>query len=267
LVSTINEEDIVNLFVGFLSGPEETIFEPGTRNPTKNRLQLAQHAIAGFEYDLSSKITLNVEPYYKRFSQLININREKLSEEDPEFSTETGKAYGIDFLAKYQDPQFYFWLAYSFGYVDRFDGEQTFNTVFDRRHNLNFLGTYAFGPDKDWEFGVRWNLGSGFPFTLTEGFFTNYTLQDGISSDILTENGQLGIDFSDSRNDGRLPYYHRLDLSLKKTFTFSKRSNLQITASVTNAYDRNNIFFFDRIRYERRDQLPILPSVGATFRF
>ncbi len=267
LVSTINEEDIVNLFVGFLSGPEETIFEPGTRTPTKNRLQLAQHAIAGFEYDLNNRITLNIEPYYKRFSQLININREKLSEEDPEFSTETGKAYGIDFLAKYQDPQFYFWLAYSFGYVDRFDGEQTFNTVFDRRHNLNFLGTYTFGPSKDWEFGLRWNLGSGFPFTLTEGFFTNYSLQDGISSDILTENAQLGIDFADDRNNGRLPYYHRLDISLKKTITFSKRSNLQITASVTNAYDRNNIFFFDRIRFERRDQLPILPSVGATFRF
>jgi len=154
LVSTINEEDIVNLFVGFLSGPEETIFEPGTRTPTDNRLQLAQHAIAGFEYDVSSKLTVNVEPYYKRFSQLININRDKLSELDPEFSTETGRAYGIDFLAKYQYSRVYLWLAYSLSYVDRFDGEQTFNTVFDRRHNLNFLGTYTFGATKDWEFGL-----------------------------------------------------------------------------------------------------------------
>ena len=267
LVSTINEEDIVNLFVGFLSGPEETIFEPGTRTPTDNRLQLAQHAIAGFEYDVSNRLTVNVEPYYKRFSQLININRDKLSELDPEFSTETGRAFGIDFLAKYQYSNVYLWLAYSLGYVDRFDGEQTFNTVFDRRHNLNFLGTYTFGGEKDWEFGVRWNLGSGFPFTLTEGFFTNFDLQDGISSDVLTENGELGIDFADDRNTGRLPYYHRLDISLKKTITFSKDSNLQISASVTNAYDRDNIFFFDRIEFERRDQLPILPSLGATFRF
>jgi len=267
LVSTINEEDIVNLFVGFLSGPEETIFEPGTRTPTDNRLQLAQHAIAGFEYDVSSKLTVNVEPYYKRFSQLININRDKLSELDPEFSTETGRAYGIDFLAKYQYSRVYLWLAYSLSYVDRFDGEQTFNTVFDRRHNLNFLGTYTFGATKDWEFGLRWNMGSGFPFTLTEGFFTNFDLQNGISSDVLTENGELGIDFANDRNTGRLPYYHRLDINLKKTITFSKDSNLQITASVTNAYDRDNIFFFDRIEFERRDQLPILPSLGATFRF
>lgn len=267
LVSTINEEDVVNLFVGFLSGPEETIFEPGTRERTKNRLQSAQHAVAGFEYDVNNRITVNVEPYYKRFSQLININRNKLSEEDPEFSTETGKAYGIDFLVKYQDPAFYVWLTYSLGYVDRFDGVQTYNTVFDRRHNVNFMATYSFGRDRSWELGMRWNMGSGFPFTLTQGFYTNYTLQDGISSDVLTENGELGIDFSQTRNGGRLPYYHRLDMSIKKTIEFSKNSSLEATASVTNAYDRKNIFYFDRVEYERRDQLPILPSMGLTFRF
>jgi len=158
-------------------------------------------------------------------------------------------------------------LAYSLGYVNRFDGEQTYPTVFDRRHNLNFLGTYTFGLDKDWEFGVRWNLGSGFPFTLTQGFYTNYTLQEGISSDVLSQNGELGIDFFEERNSGRLPYYHRLDISLKKRFEFNRRTNLEVTASVTNVYNRENIFFFDRVEFERQDQLPILPSIGLTLKF
>ncbi|MEM9821652.1 MAG: carboxypeptidase-like regulatory domain-containing protein [Bacteroidota bacterium] len=267
LVSTVNEDDVVNLFVGFLSAPEETIFKPGTRDRTDDRLQRALHAVAGFELDLSRNLQVNVEPYYKRFSQLININRNKQSEDDPEFTTETGKAYGIDFLVKYETPSIYLWLAYSLGYVDRFDGEQTYPTVFDRRHNLNFLGTYTFGLDQDWEFGVRWNMGSGFPFTLTQGFYTNYTLQEGISSDVLTQNGELGIDFSETRNDGRLPYYHRLDISLKKRFEFNRRTSLEVTASVTNAYNRDNIFFFDRVEYERQDQLPVLPSLGLTFKF
>ena len=35
LISTVNERDVVNLFVGFLSGPEERIFEPNTRIETK----------------------------------------------------------------------------------------------------------------------------------------------------------------------------------------------------------------------------------------
>ena len=236
LVSTVNEEDIVNLFVGFLAGPEETIFRPGTRERTKDRLQRSIHAVAGFEFDLTDRIELNVEPYYKRFTQLININRNKLTEEDPEFTTETGNAYGLDFLVKYTSPQIYFWLAYSLGYVDRYDGEQTFPTVFDRRHNVNFLTTYSFGADLDWELGLRWNLGSGFPFILTQGFYSNYNLQEGISSDFLTENTDLGIIFSEERNSGRLPYYHRMDFSLKKTFTFSKYSTLAVTASVTNVY-------------------------------
>jgi hypothetical protein len=58
-----------------------------------------------------------------------------------------------------------------------------------------------------------------------------------------------------------------MDLSLKRTFIFSKYSNLEAVVSVTNAYNRDNIFFVDRETFERVDQLPILPSVGLTFNF
>jgi hypothetical protein len=47
ILSSVNEQDVVNLFVGFLTGPEETIFLPGTTTPTNNRLQKAFHAIGG----------------------------------------------------------------------------------------------------------------------------------------------------------------------------------------------------------------------------
>ena len=59
-------------------------------------------------------------------------------------------------------------------------------------------------------------MGSGFPFTLTQGFYTNNTFEDGISTDVLTDNPDLGIIFDENRNGGRLPYYHRLDASLKE---------------------------------------------------
>jgi hypothetical protein len=32
-------------------------------------------------------------------------------------------------------------------------------------------------------------------------------------------------------------------------------------------YDRPNIFYFDRVRYTRVNQLPLLPSLSATFQF
>lgn len=267
LISTVNERDVVNLFVGFLSGPEQIIFQPGTRTPTDHRLQKAVHAIGGVEIDLMKNLELNVEPYYKGFTQLINVNRNKLSAQDPNYAVETGEAYGIDFLLKYQSADWLFWGGYSLGYVNRDDGEQIYPTIFDRRHNTNLLVTYAFGHNNSWEASARWNFGTGFPFTQTQGFFGEQIFRNGLDSDYRTDNPDLGIIYDEVRNGGRLPTYHRLDFSLTKTWEFTKYMNLKANFSVTNAYDRNNIFYFDRIRYERVDQLPILPSVGLTFTF
>lgn len=265
LISTVNERDVVNLFVGFLSGPEERIFEPGTRIQTKDKLQKAWHALGGFEFDLNSGWEINIEGYYKKFSQLIGISRNKLTVEDPDFSTETGNAYGLDISLSRQFAKMYLYGTYSLGYVNRDDGEQIYPTHFERRHNINLLATRSFG--RSWEFSVRWNYGSGFPFTLTQGFYGQYGLLDGVDTDVLTGNPDLGIIYSDERNSGQLPDYHRLDISLKKEFKISKHLIFSALASVTNVYDRGNIFYFDRIRYTRVDQLPILPSLTLTLDF
>jgi hypothetical protein len=139
--------------------------------------------------------------------------------------------------------------------------------VFDRRHNLNVVSTYQFGKKNAWEFGARWNMGSGFPFTQTQGFYSNVLYQDGISQDVYGGQADLGILYANKRNGGRLPYYHRMDLSLKHTTKFTKHSSMEITAACTNVYDRPNIFYFDRVRYDRVNQLPILPTLSATFQF
>lgn len=267
LISTVNERDIVNLFVGFLSGPEERIFEPGSNRETTHRLQKSVHGIAGLEIDVSNRLQLNIEPYFKRFSQLININRNKLSEQDPDFATETGNASGLDISARYETGRTFLWGTYSLGNVKRDDGDQEYPTNFDRRHNINLLASIKFGGDLSWEFGARWNFGTGFPFTLTQGFYGQFNFLDGLDTPYMTGNPDLGILYADERNGGRLPNYHRLDISLKKRFEFGRHTGLEATASVTNVYDRDNIFYFDRIRFERVDQLPILPSLGLKFTF
>jgi len=275
LLSTVNERDIVNLFVGFLSGPEEALFKPGTdpavsANRADHRLQKSIHAVSGFEIDVTNNFDLNVEGYYKRFTQLIALNRNKLELTDPNFVTETGDAYGIDISVKIEARRAYLWGAYSLGYVTRNDGFEVYPPVFDRRHNLNLVGTYQLGKKKQWEAGVRWNFGSGFPFTQTQGFYNNVNFDDGVNTDVLGGNSDpddLGIIYADKRNGGRLPYYHRMDISMKRIFKFSKYSNLEVVASATNAYNRPNIFYFDRVRYTRVNQLPLLPSLSATFQF
>jgi len=267
LISTLNDLDVVNFFVGFLAGPEETIFKPNSLEPTDHRLQKSWHAIGGVEVDVTPNVTLNVEPYLKRFTQLININRNRLTPTEPEFITETGEAYGIDFSARYEKNDLYLWATYSYGHVNRDDGVVEYPTIFDRRHNVNFLAVYGFGENNAWEASVRWNLGSGFPFTQTQGFYEQSPFGDLILTNILTGNYDLGTILADEINGGRLSYYHRLDASLKRTFDFGGDTRLEATASVTNVYNRENVFYVDRVTNSRVNQLPILPSLGLQFLF
>jgi CarboxypepD_reg-like domain/TonB-dependent Receptor Plug Domain len=270
LLSTVNERDVVNLFVGFLSGPESAVYKLGEQydkpgaQVVDHRLQKAWHAVGGFEYDVLENFDINIEGYFKNFTQLLALNRNKIAPAAPDYVVETGEAYGIDFSGKWEWRRAYIWGAYSYGFVTRFDGQQTYPPVFDRRHNFNLVSTYLLGDKKQWELGARWNLGSGFPFTQTQGFYSNFLFEDGVSTDVLGGNPGVGIIYSDQRNTGRLPYYHRLDVSIKRTFKFGKYGQIETVASATNMYDRPNIFYFDRVRYERVNQLPILPSLSMT---
>jgi len=58
-----------------------------------------------------------------------------------------------------------------------------------------------------------------------------------------------------------------LDLALRYRKEWNNDRSMDINFSITNAYDRRNIFYFDRIRYTRVDQLPILPALGLVFHF
>jgi len=271
LVSANSDRDVVNLFYGFLSGPENLqdsiILENGKTIARKHELQKASHLIFGGEVDLAKHLTLNIEGYYKRFNQLSNINRKKLYNEDRDFIIETGDAYGVDIVIKYSSENTYLWGVYSLGKVTRWDGERTYSPLFDRRHNVNLVGTQTFGENKDWEINIRWNYGSGLPFTQTQGYYHSIDYSQGINTDITTSNSnQLEIIYADL-NQGRLSSYHRLDFAIKKHVKISDQSIIDITASVTNIYSRKNIFFVDRITNEKVYQLPILPSLGISWKF
>ena len=267
LISANSNRDVVNLFSGFLSGPElSSLPDSFNGKIIDNALQKSLHFILGFEKELSEKISINIEGYYKKNYNLVNLNRNKIYDEQPDFLIESGKAYGVDFLLKYDYRRVYVWAVYSLGYVDRFDGTLNYNPHFDRRHNVNFVASYTFGKDLNWEFSARWNLGSGFPFTKTQGFYEKFPFSDGIESDYTTDNGELGIIYGDL-NQGRLPYYHRLDATVKRVFYFSENAKLEAVFSITNIYNRKNIFYFDRVKYQTVYQLPFMPSIGASLTF
>ena len=265
ILSTTSDQDVVNLFTGIISSPEE-IPDREDGSVYKHKFQKAQHLIAGLEYDINYNIDFQLEGYIKDFTQITNINRNMTSNLDDEFIIESGIAKGIDALVKYKNKNLYLWFVYSLSQITRNDGIITYSPHFDRRHNVNLVSSYKFGKNESWKIDIRWNLGSGFPFTQTQGFYENITFSNGINTDYTSSNGDLGIEYA-NLNEGRLPYYHRLDGSISKNITLNNKTNIDITASITNAYNRENIFYFNRIKYERVNQLPIMPSLGVSITF
>ncbi len=281
LIAATSDRDVVNLFYGFLSGPENL---PRTFDgeAVSSRLQKSNHIILGAEFDIGRFVSLNVEGYYKNFPQLTNINRFKIYNDGDapqdatdlqtkDFIIERGNAYGIDLSMKYDYKKIYVWFVYSLGFVNReyetVDGQMvSYTPHYDRRHNINVVLSYVTGPKKQWEFSARWNFGSGFPFTQVQGFYEYLLFPGGVNTDYLIENGNLGIIYGELFG-GRLPTYHRLDVDMKRNFYFSARTKLVVDLSITNLYNRENVFYVDLITSEVVYQLPFMPSLGLNFYF
>lgn len=267
-LSTKSDRDVVNLFTGFLSAPDESTQDAnGKVYDNIRNMQRSAHAVFGIELDLPKNIVINIEPYYKYFWHLFNINRYKQFNTDANFLIEKGDAYGLDLSAKWQWKGLYVYATYSLAWTHRDDGQQVYPPHFDRRHNSNIMASYTFGKKQDWEISARWNIGSGFPFTKTQSFYETIPFDNGIGTDYTTTNGNLGVIYDSKINGGRLPYYHRLDISARKIFNIKDKLKIEITVSAANVYNRENIFYFDRITYNRVNQLPILPSLSVAFSF
>lgn len=264
LLATRSDRDVVNLFNGFISSPEGLRDQQGRR--ITNPLQLSTHAITGIEIDLGKYLEVNIEPYIKYFNPLVNINPERVFPDDPEFVVEEGTAIGLDISGTLEYQKLYIFGSYSLARVDRTFNNRTYFTNFDRRHNVNLVSAYKFGKQNSWELSLRWNFGSGFPFTQTQGFFQEIAMSNGINTNIGTANGNLGILYGEL-NGGRLPYYHRLDISLDKKIKLKGKSLLEANFGIINVYDRRNLFYFDRVNFRRVNQLPIIPSVGLSYTF
>lgn len=285
LIAANNDYDVVNLFYGFLSG-SSNLPDYFDGKPVRSQLQKAEHVIFGFEWDILKKETyrwdLNVEGYYKNFRQLTNLNRFKIYEDNAvnadqpdrlkkDFIIERGYAAGMDVTTSFSNKRLYASVVYSLTYTQRYDEIVTYFPSFDRRHNLNILVNYKLGnvkPDSKnlWELSARWSFGSGFAFTQSAGYYPDVNLNNGITTDYVSANGDLGILLA-TVNGGRLPTYHRLDIGAKYTHKFSDYLSLEINAGATNVYNRKNIFYVDRVTFERVNQLPVLPYLGFQFAF
>jgi hypothetical protein len=280
LIAANSDRDVVNLFYGFLSGGGIDLPSTIGDDPIPGRLQTADHLVLGIELNPAPNWNFELEAYVKRFNMITNVNRYKLYDDNQQYASqperlrkdfmvERGLARGIDALLTYEDKSWYFWGVYSLGRSTRFDGEQTFAPFFDRRHNVNLVLARKFA--KELEVNIRWNYGSGFPFTPIKGYFELLPFTDpsgtpNIDYNYPRENGQMGILYGDI-NSKRLPDYHRLDLTAKKAWNLAQNQRIEASFAVTNVYNRRNIFYYDTPKAQRVNQLPVMPALLLSYAF
>ncbi len=251
LITLTNEDDVISLFEAWIYTPPNT------------RPEIAKHYVAGMEGNIFSELSLNVQIYLKDYSSLVLYNREKKYAIDPDYINGKGKAYGIETLFRYKYSFLDLYVAYTLGWTSLTINSFTYAPRYDRRHNLNILNVARITESID--VGVRWEFGSGYPFTQTVSFYDRLTL-GGIGRTPVTSETGKPYSVLGEKNASRLPAYHRMDLFASYTFDVGSSSG-SVGLSLSNVYDNDNILFYDRKTLQKITMLPFLPSASLKVNF
>ncbi|MDQ7816715.1 MAG: TonB-dependent receptor [Melioribacteraceae bacterium] len=233
-----------------------TIFEPWLITPIYLNPSSAIHYISGIEYTPSQSLSFNLEGYYKVLQNLAIINDRKYFPNDPDFVIGQGESYGLEFQSRFMQQPFNFSASYSLAYAFNEVSGVRYAPRYDSRHTVNLSCEYDFG--SGWTASVMWTYSSGLPFTQIAGYYDRLTIDDLHTGGNFLDSYNPFILLSE-KNLGRLPDYHRLDLSLSKKIQIGKLK-LYFDISALNVYNRKNLFYFKRDTGERVDMLPFLPT-------
>ncbi len=247
------------------------VFTAWTSSPT-GEVPRAIHFLGGYQIRPWNWLTVAVEAFYKdldnlsvaewtsfpRFTVAIQPAEGTVRGGDARLEVDAGPFYGfINYgYAKVEYVAFQTEIEYWFG-----PGGYAYAPPHDRRHQVNALGSFTFG---GFTMNGRWQYGSGLPFSEALGF-DEFVLMDG-PKDLFNEPGETRVLYTYPYG-GRLPDYHRLDVSAEYKFEFGENTALTVLGSATNAYDRINLFYIDLFTLERLDQLPFIPAVGLKLEF
>lgn len=142
-------------------------------------------------------------------------------------------------------------------------GARYYPPKYDRRHDVNLVLTYRLS--SRWESTLVFNYATGQAFTEPLGRATTFNFPTS-STDL----NQLVVG---RVNASRLPAYHRMDISFRRSGTFFGAGEAKWQFQVINLYSRRNTWFynydFDENPVEKNEVslLPILPSVSYTLNF
>ena len=114
------------------------------------------------------------------------------------------------------------------------------------------------GVRSGWNAGVVWLFNTGLPYTQIVGFYDKYYF-DNIFTSWVTYDPRRPYGILGVQNIERLPTYHRLDFTVSKKIDLDPL-NIDLSFSIINVYNRQNIFYYKRDTGERVNMLPFLPT-------
>ena len=148
--------------------------------------------------------------------------------------------------------------------------DHTYPPIFDRRLDVDVV--LRIPMPAGLRGGVRWNLGTGLPYTRPLASFAYFSPQSVSGGRLTWQEDEANAMLLGSRNGNRYPAYHRLDLSMRRTFTFGW-GTLTPHLDVLNVYNRRNVLFYffdysaEPATRSGLSMFPILPTVGVEVTF
>ena len=142
-------------------------------------------------------------------------------------------------------------------------GGVTYAPRYDRRHTIKAIGTVHILEGLDAT--LRWEYGSGYPFTQGAGSYSRLTLGD-IGTDPYPEGNGGAAGALGAKNAARLPAYHRMDAGVSYRITVGMFRGT-VGASVINIYSAKNILYYDRNTGKTAYMTPFLPTASFTLEF
>lgn len=227
----------------------------------------AYHGAGSYRVALLPGLELSVSGFYRAYTNLFVQEWNAL----PRFSTNLhaaeGRSYGGSVRFEFDRSPFYGFLNYGYSNTrytattpqdERWFGRKklSFRPPHDQRHQLNAVVSFT---RWGYELRLRWSGATGRPFSRPVGF-DGFVYMNDLKNQFRTESERRVI-YEEPFN-ATLPPYHRLDVSLQKTFGLSDLVDLTVQGSLINAYDRSNVFYMDVYTAQREDQLPLVPSFG-----
>ena len=192
----------------------------------------------------------------------------------------TGGSRGVDFFLRRTGDGVTGWLSVSWlratrTFPDFLSGREpptdhTYPPIFDRRLDVDLVLRLPLPAGL--RGGVRWNLGTGLPYTRPLGSFAYFSPQNVSGGRLTWQEDEANAMFLGPRNGARYPAYHRLDLSMRRTFIFGW-GTLTPHLDVLNVYNRKNVLFYffdytaEAATRSGLSMFPILPTVGLEVTF